>query len=115
MAVGIRVAASALADLDDIRAWHRQRGMSEVGDRVVAEIVERVETLADHPELGRVVPEFEQPSLRELIHSPFRIVYRRDPDLVRVVRIWRGERRLGLSRLATLEVAQEVAPRGPSD
>ena len=111
MAVGIRLAASALADLDDVRAWYRERGMSEVGDRVVAEIVERVEALADHPELGRVVPEFEQPFLRELIHSPFRIVYRRDSDVVRIVRVWRGERLLRLSGLST----PGGGPRGVSD
>ena len=106
MAVGIRVAASALADLEDIRAWYDERGASEVGDRVVAEIVERIEALSDHPDLGRIVPEFEQPFLRELIHAPFRIVYRRDSDVVRIVRVWRGERRLALFGLSTLDSGQ---------
>jgi len=46
--------------------------------------------------LGRIVPEFQQPFLRELIHRPSRIVYRRDPERVRVVRVWRSERRLRL-------------------
>jgi hypothetical protein len=44
---------------------------------------------------GRIVPEFDQPFLRELIRPPFRIVYRRDPKHVRVVRVWRSERLLG--------------------
>ena len=52
MAVGIRVAASALADLEDIQAWHAERGASEAGDRVVAEIVERIEALSAHPDLA---------------------------------------------------------------
>lgn len=111
MAVGIRVAASALADLEAIRAWYAERGASEAGDRVVAEIVEGIEALADHPDLGRIVPEFEQSFLRELIRAPFRIVCRRDPDLVRIVCVWRGERRLGLSALSAPE-----APGGlPTD
>lgn len=55
------------------------------------------QALADHPDMGRVVPEFEQPFLRELIHPPFRIVYRRDPQRVRIVRVWRSERLLNLS------------------
>ncbi len=59
--------------------------------------MERIEHLASHPDIGRVVPEFGQVSLRELIHPPFRIVYRRDPDAVRVVRVWRSERRLRLT------------------
>lgn len=50
--------------------------------------------LADQPEMGRIVPEFDRPFLRELIRSPFRIVYRRDPRHLRVIRVWRSERRL---------------------
>jgi plasmid stabilization system protein ParE len=61
--------------------------LPEVGDRLVAEIFQRVEVLADHPDIGRIVPEFDQPFLRELIHPPFRIVYRRDARRVRIVRV----------------------------
>ena len=42
--------------------------------------------------MGQIVPEFEQPFLRELIRPPFRIVYWRDPKHVRIVRVWRSER-----------------------
>lgn len=52
---------------------------------------------ADHPDTGRVAPEFDQPSLRELIRPPFRIVYRRDTKHVRVVRVWRSERLIAVS------------------
>ena len=102
--MAIRMAASALADLEELRAWYAERGASESGERVVADVVERIEALAEHPDVGRVVPEFGQSFLRELIHAPFRIVYRRDPAVVRIVRVWRGERRLRLSGLSTLEV-----------
>ena len=34
------------------------------------------------------------PLLRELIHPPVRMVYRRDLEHVRIVRIWRSERLL---------------------
>ena len=95
-ATKIRLTESALNDLEEMREWYRQEGVPEVGDRFVAEIFERIEALRNHPEMGRIVPEFEQPILRELIHDPFRIVYRRDPGLVRIVRVWRSERRLVL-------------------
>ena len=65
-----------------------------MGDRLVAEIVARIEGLSDHPEMGRIVPEFGQPFLREIIHPPFRTVYRREPRPVRIVRVWRSERAL---------------------
>jgi len=56
-----------------------------------------VEDLKDHPDFGRIVPEFGSPALRELIHPPFRIVYRRGGKRVQVVRVWRTERLLRLS------------------
>ena len=87
---------SALRDLSNIQQWYADEGVPEVGDRFVSEIFARVETLTDHPEIGRVVPEFGQKFLREPIHPPYRIVYRRDPGRVRVVRIWRSERLLTL-------------------
>ncbi len=92
----ILFAESALHDLEDVLLWYTNRGVPEVGGRFVAEIVAQVESLATHPDRGRMVPEFHQPFLRELIHPPFRIVYRRDPDRVRVVRVWRSERVLQL-------------------
>jgi len=100
--VAIRFAESALADLESIRAWYAEQDVPEVGERLLGEIVAGIEALADHPDLGRIVPEFDQPFLRELIRPPFRIVYRRDPKQVRVVRVWRSER--------LLEVPDEDAP-----
>ncbi len=92
--VAVRFAESALADLEALRAWYAEQSVPDVGERLLGEIVASIEALADHPDMGRTVPEFEQPFLRELIRPPFRIVYRREPKLVRVVRVWRSERLL---------------------
>ncbi len=92
----ISFAESALRDLEEVQAWYGEQGAPDVGARLVEEVFQRVQALADHPDMGRVVPEFDQPFLRELIHTPFRIVYRRDPARVRIVRVWRGERLLQL-------------------
>ncbi len=98
----ISFAESALGDLRDIREWFAEQGLPEIGDRLVTEIFERIEVLGDHPDIGRVVPEFVQTFLRELIHPPFRVVYRREATRVRIVRVWRSER---LLRLPLLERA----------
>lgn len=94
--IEIRLAQSAVADLEAIRRWYSEQGVPEVGERFIAEIVRRIESLQSYPEMGRIVPEFDQPFLRELIHPPFRIVYRCDPGMVRIVRVWRSERLLRL-------------------
>ncbi|ACL72010.1 type II toxin-antitoxin system RelE/ParE family toxin [Thioalkalivibrio sulfidiphilus] len=92
----ISFAESALRDLEELRTWYLEQGVPEVGTRLVVEVFQRVQSLADHPDMGRVVPEFDQAFLRELIHPPLRIVYRRDPGRVRIVRGWRSERLLSL-------------------
>lgn len=92
----VRLADSAIGDLQALTDWYGTQGVPEVGARIVGEIVDRIEMLSDHPDLGRIVPEFGQPTLRELIHPPFRIVYRRDREAVQIVRVWRSERLLEL-------------------
>ena len=97
MSVRIRFAESALTDLQTIQTWYAEQGVPDVGARLVGDIVKPIERLAGHPDVGRVVPEFGQTFLREIISPPFRIVYRRDPNTVRIVRIWRSERQLRLT------------------
>lgn len=94
--VTIHFAESAVADLEEIPLWYAEQGVPDIGERFIAKIFQRIEALGTHPELGRIVPEFDQHFLRELIQPPFRIVYRHDPGQVRIVRIWRSERLLRL-------------------
>lgn len=88
----VRFAESAVRDLEELRRWYARRGVPEVGERTLKRILDSIGLLADQPEMGRVVPEFGQGSLRELIRPPFRIVYRRGPGGGSIVRVWRSER-----------------------
>jgi plasmid stabilization system protein ParE len=90
----ISFAESAVRDLEEMREWNVSQGTSEVGERLVVEVIAAVEQLVQFPESGRIVPEFDTPQLRELVRPPFRIVYRLDGDRVRIVRVWRSERLL---------------------
>jgi toxin ParE1/3/4 len=90
----ITFAVSAIKDLEEIRAWYADQQVPDVGERLLGEVFSHVERLADFPESGRIVPEFGVAHLREIIHPPFRIVYRLDKIRVRIVRVWRSERLL---------------------
>jgi toxin ParE1/3/4 len=90
----VSFAESAIRDLEEIRDWYVSRGAAETGVRLVRNLVDLASQLADLPESGRVVPEFEAGWLRELPHPPFRLVYRLDGERVRVVRVWRSEHML---------------------
>lgn len=92
----IEFSESAVADLEAILDWYVEQAAEEVGRRLVTDVFDRVQALEDHPDIGRIVPEFDQHWLRELIFPPFRIVYKRGPEQIRIVRVWRAERMLEL-------------------
>jgi plasmid stabilization system protein ParE len=92
----ITIAESAVRDLEAIREYYQEQEAPEVGERFIKEIIASVEKLAIHPDRGRIVPEFDNSHVRELIHSPFRIVYRRHKEKISVVRVWRSERLMRL-------------------
>jgi toxin ParE1/3/4 len=57
-------------------------------------LIEKTKVLGTFPFSGRVVPEFNERLLRELILAPYRIVYRIDESakMVGVARYWHGAR-----------------------
>jgi toxin ParE1/3/4 len=85
---------SAFSDLEAILDYYTQEGVPDVGHRFVQAIIERVQALSDHPDMGRVVLEFQSNDIREIIHGPFRVVYLREEKSVTVIRVWRSERLL---------------------
>ncbi len=90
----ISFASSAVTDLEDIQAYYNNEKVPDVGKRLTDEIIAQIERLAAHPLSGRIIPEFNIEHLREIIHPPFRIVYRYDKKRVRIVRIRRSERHM---------------------
>lgn len=94
--MNISFSKSAIEDLKGIKQYYLEQGVPQIGQDFVASIVEHVETLSSHPDIGRVVPEFNDGSIRELIHSPFRVVYLREIKSIKVIRVWRSERLLKL-------------------
>jgi len=94
--VAISFALSAVTDLGDIQKYYNNETVPDVGNRLMGEIISKIARLADYPLSGRIVPEFNIEHLREIIHPPFRIVYRVDKKRARIVRVWRSERLLKL-------------------
>ena len=90
------LADSAFNDLEDIQSYYQEQGLEHIGDQFVSEIITHLEVLIEHPEIGRIVPEFDEPKIRELIHPPFRIIYWLDADTINIIRVWRSERLLKL-------------------
>lgn len=64
----------AKARLRQIRAYVAQDQPLNA-DRLVDQLTRRVEQLAEQPRSGRMVEKYQREDLRELIESPYRIVY----------------------------------------
>ena len=57
-------------------------------------IFERTDQLERFPEFGRIVPECNQPRIREIVVKSYRIIYRVQPGqkIVEILRVWHGAR-----------------------
>lgn len=72
--VAVRWTARALRDIQGIRDYIGRT--SPYGLRVAARLLARADLLTEHPAAGRAVPEYDRPDIRELVESPWRILYR---------------------------------------
>jgi toxin ParE1/3/4 len=57
-------------------------------------LISKTKVLAQFPKLGRVVPEFADPTIREIIVRSYRVVYRvrHTERRVEIIRYWHGAR-----------------------
>lgn len=65
------LALERLAEIAETIAAHRP----QAAEGLIEEIFVAIDRLRDFPEIGREVPEFERPNLRELIYRKYRIIY----------------------------------------
>jgi toxin ParE1/3/4 len=93
MGYKIKFSRSARSDIEDIVRYisidNPDRGLL-----FGKFLIEHTRSLGQFPERGRVVPEFEDESVRELIVKAYRVVYRvkHDQQLVEVIRFWHAGR-----------------------
>ena len=65
----------ARADVASIRAFI-SRDSPHYASVVITRLIAVTDRLVQFPESGRAVPEFDNPLIREVVHRPYRIVYR---------------------------------------
>ena len=87
------IAPSAQSDLADI-VRYIARHNSDAAARLGFELITRAESLTQFPEIGRTLPEFRLPDLREIICRSYRIIYRlkREDKQIQIIRFWHGAR-----------------------
>ena len=92
--------------IDDLRSLHSYIGKdSEVyANSFVERIILAVEKLTNFPRLGRVVPEAEKETSRELLYHNYRIIYRINGELIEIVTVIHGRRDLASFKPAPWDV-----------
>ncbi len=93
MGAKILIAPSARNDLRDIVAFAALHDV-DAAERLGFALITRAESLAQFPQRGRVVPEYGDPQLREILHLSYRVIYRvnETAQTVEVVRFWHAAR-----------------------
>jgi plasmid stabilization system protein ParE len=80
------IAPSARSDLAGIVHYIAQHN-SDAAARPGYELITRAESLTQFPESGRMVSEFRQPDLREIIYR-----LKREDNQIQIIRFWHGAR-----------------------
>ena len=83
----------SLEDLNEIHEYIA-RDSKNYANLFVKKIYETVQKLKDFPNIGRVVPEVNNPSVREVIFQNYRIIYRKMNNYVEIITIIHGSRLL---------------------
>lgn len=93
MAFKIIWSEPALDDLRSLTAYIAEDNPS-AAERMGFAMLGKTRHLAEHPLMGRMVPEIKRKEIRELIERPYRIVYRvhAQSKIIEIIRIWHAAR-----------------------
>ncbi len=93
MAYRLTWSPAARFDLREIFSYISEDDPAAAG-RFIRSLLAAVERLPSFPESGRIVPEFADFTIREVIRRPCRIVYRMEVDSgkIEIVRVWHAAR-----------------------
>ncbi len=93
----------AVSDLQHIRDYI-VKDSEYYAARSVSKIIGRIDVLPDFPEMGRVVTEADDKSIRELIYQKYRIMYRVEKERILILAIIHGSRDLSTIQTKPWEI-----------
>ena len=90
----VKFSGIALSNLQSIHEYISKDAES-YADNVIKNIIKRVKVLEMHTHIGKVVPEFKNPLIRELIEGNYRIIYEvENENEISILRIYHAARLL---------------------
>ena len=82
--------------IEDLRLIHEfiSKDSKRYADRFIEKLINRVDQLENLPKSGRVIPEFNSDSIRELIEGNYRIIYKLSFGQASIIRVHHAARQL---------------------
>jgi addiction module RelE/StbE family toxin len=93
----------SISDLKHIRDYIA-KDSEYFAARFVEKIIYRIDLLPDFPQMGRVVIEADDESIRELIYQKYRIMYRVEKERILILAIVHGSRDLSTKETRPWEI-----------
>ena len=87
----IKWSVPAVDDLESIRDYIA-RDSTLYASSFIEKILKIIDMLEEFPEIGREVPEADDPNIRELLFQNYRIMYRVLHDAIQIIAVIRGSR-----------------------
>lgn len=91
MALQVELSPHAAIDLEDIAA-HIARDDPEAAARWVDQLAARALRVGTYPRAGRAVPEYREPTIREVFVGNYRIISRVEPTRILILKFVEGHR-----------------------
>ena len=80
--------------LFEIEDYITTQGSPKNAEQFIRRLIDRAKILADFPNSGRIVPEYNSEEYRELIEAGYRIVYRVRKDEIEIETVYEPRRLL---------------------
>lgn len=93
----VRLTEQAQNELDAIIEYYEQIGAADFAEVFEEKVIEKIRPLEQFPRMGRIVPEIDDESIREVVYRDYRIVYvlDRDDEEVEVLTIFHSSQQFG--------------------
>ena len=91
--VEVRWSPKAADDYESLIKYY-EKNAPKFAQTLAKQIIYIIENLDQFPKMGRMVPELQNEEIREIIYRNFRIIYRLKEEILEIVRIIHGSRRL---------------------
>jgi len=93
--VKVKWTEHAIEELEDI-AEYILKDSEKYAQILVKQVYEMVTQLNQFPQIGRIVPEYNNPNLREILYKNYRINYLIKDECIEIISVIHGSRMLKL-------------------